>query len=290
MIGNPPAHIIKEYPQRGVMKQYRFEKAIAFSCFRCNSEKKAKLITIYNSNWNKKLCNGCYGRLLSIYEIKAGAKSDDEKVEALANLLLNLVTENEVNISIKRLGIKENRIEYLDPLTNRFLASAEHISSKLDKDYSLDWSPVVIGLCKSFENELVSKIIRPFKKFCKDRNFEEDQKDKDIGRIAKYIMSPNSKDPELGTFGYFLQTSLNSKSRRETSELIKSFYEFLTQYPYSSWVLDKTGLLHSIEIITKEYRNKAAHIEELSQSDFENCKNILIGEQGILWKLNLSIK
>ena len=31
----------------------------------------SKLITVYRGDWSKRLCNGCYGRLLSIYEIKA---------------------------------------------------------------------------------------------------------------------------------------------------------------------------------------------------------------------------
>jgi len=31
----------------------------------------SKLITVYRGDWSKRLCNSCYGRLLSIYEIKA---------------------------------------------------------------------------------------------------------------------------------------------------------------------------------------------------------------------------
>ena len=290
MTGTPPGNIIKEYPPRGPMRQFRFEKVIAFACFRCSQEKKSKLITIHNENWNKRLCNGCYGRLLSIYEIKANSQSEDEKVKGLSELLLQLVSDNDIRLTTERLRIKENRFNHLNELSIRFLASADHISSKLDDDYSLDWSPVVIGLCKSFENELVSKIIRPFKDYCKNISLEKDRDDKDIGRIAKFIDSEDAKEPELGTFGHFLQTALNSRQRRETSNLIKAFYDFLSNYPHSNWILDNSGLLRAIQTISKDYRNRAAHIDELTKIDFEECKTLLIGNDGALWKMNLALK
>ena len=74
MIGNAPGTIIKTYPQRGPIKQFRFEKIVAFNCFSCGKGKKAKLITIYKDNWNKRMCNGCYGGLLFIYDIKVYEK------------------------------------------------------------------------------------------------------------------------------------------------------------------------------------------------------------------------
>jgi len=61
-----PSQIEKEYPLRCPLCQYRFKEATAFHCFRCGVSKKAKLITIYAHDWNRRLCNGCYGRLLSI--------------------------------------------------------------------------------------------------------------------------------------------------------------------------------------------------------------------------------
>ncbi|APX99729.1 hypothetical protein [Lacinutrix venerupis] len=286
MKGNSPGNIIKEYPQRGPIKQFRFDKVVAFECFRCGKQKKSKLITIYDDNWNKRMCNGCYGFLLSIYEIKAGTKSENDKVTELANILFKLVSKNEIRIASENLKIKDNRNKHLEEQSIRFLASAEHLSEKVGIEYSLDWSPLVIGLCKALENELVAKLIVPLKEYCLNLDLENDKLDKDIGRIAKYIVSDNSKPPEIGTFSHFLQTALNSKSRRETSNLIKSFYEFLSEYSFSNWILDKDGLLKSLQIVSKEYRNKAAHIEELSKSEFNNCKELLTGESGVIWKLN----
>jgi hypothetical protein len=87
-----PSTITKTYAQRGPLQQFRFAESTAFRCFRCGDTKKSKLITVYNSDWSKRLCNGCYGRLLSLYEIKAGTAADDQKAEELAAALLWAVT------------------------------------------------------------------------------------------------------------------------------------------------------------------------------------------------------
>jgi hypothetical protein len=79
-----PAIPTKTYPKRGPLQQFRFDKASAFTCFRCGETKKSKLITVYQNDWSKCLCNGCYGRLLSLYDIKAGTAADDQRAEALA--------------------------------------------------------------------------------------------------------------------------------------------------------------------------------------------------------------
>ena len=76
-----PSTTIKTYPRRGPLQQFRFADRTAFRCFRCGVTKKSKLITVYAGDWSKRLCNGCYGRLLSLHEIKAGTSSDDQRAE-----------------------------------------------------------------------------------------------------------------------------------------------------------------------------------------------------------------
>ena len=71
-----PSTLTKTYPKRGPLQQFRFAEGTAFKCFRCGDTKKSKLITVYSGDWSRKLCNGCYGRLLSLYEIKAGTGTD----------------------------------------------------------------------------------------------------------------------------------------------------------------------------------------------------------------------
>jgi len=86
-----PASVTKKYPARRALPQFRFAEGTAFRCFRCGETKKSKLITIYGGDWSRRLGNGCYGWLLSRFEIKAGLQSEDQRVEALAEALLGTV-------------------------------------------------------------------------------------------------------------------------------------------------------------------------------------------------------
>ena len=87
-----PSNIKKRYPRRGPLQQCRFAEATAFRCFRCTRIKRSKLICVYMDDWSKRLCNGCYGRLLSLYDIKSGTKTEDERATELAGTLLSMVS------------------------------------------------------------------------------------------------------------------------------------------------------------------------------------------------------
>jgi len=43
-------------------KQVRFENLVKFECFQCGKNKTSKLLAINKEN---KICNGCYGLLIS---------------------------------------------------------------------------------------------------------------------------------------------------------------------------------------------------------------------------------
>src|ERR1700733_9820929 len=89
------SEIVKTYLPRGPMQQFRLAESAAFQCFRCGQSKKSKLITVYSADWSKRLCNGCYGRLLSLYEIKAGTAAEDRKADELASALLLAVSNDD---------------------------------------------------------------------------------------------------------------------------------------------------------------------------------------------------
>jgi len=52
---------------QGVLEYTRNENSIEFTCERCNSVKKSKIVVKWKANEGKKktICNGCYGNLLS---------------------------------------------------------------------------------------------------------------------------------------------------------------------------------------------------------------------------------
>jgi hypothetical protein len=248
------------------------------------------LITIYNNDWNKRLCNGCYGRLLSIYDIKAGQTAIDDKAERLIEVLIKLVGEDKIREQTLRINLLTNKAKFLSPTTLRFFATSECVAETLTNEPNLDWSPAIIGLCKAFELELIERLINPLKKFCKTLSFtEQDLKDKDFGKIANYCSGKPIKSPELGVVNHFVATAVNSKERLETSNFLKlGFKGFLSKLPNHNWIIDKNGLSNGIIQLTTNFRNKAAHTDELEALDYQKCKDLVFGENGIIWDLIIS--
>lgn len=283
-----PSSVTKTYPERGPLQQFRFAAATAFTCFRCGASKKSKLISVYGGNWSHKLCNGCYGRLLSLYDIKAGTAPEDERAEQLALSLLAAATADEQRQAERLFRASESRASALCPEALRFVATAEHVAAILDTSAQLEWSPAVIGLCKAVEAEVVSRIVRPLAAEAAREDLSSDKKDKDIGRIAAFCIDPQRKPPELGTFAHFLQTVIHSQTRRAESPLIGSFLRLAGTWTGSAWVLDPSGLHGALVRLTSTFRNRAAHIDELDQEDYSGCRQLTVGPDGLVWRLVVS--
>ncbi|KAI8962044.1 hypothetical protein F5Y11DRAFT_324088 [Daldinia sp. FL1419] len=61
----PGFDIIKTYPARGTLQQYRLSASNKFTCSRCQKPKTAKLVAVNEGRWDQLWCNGCYGLFLS---------------------------------------------------------------------------------------------------------------------------------------------------------------------------------------------------------------------------------
>lgn len=281
-----PSTITKSYAQRGPLQQFRFAESTAFRCFRCGTTKKSKLITVYNGDWSKRLCNGCYGRLLSLYEIKAGTAANEQKAEELAAALLSAVTVDHQRQAENLYKTYEKRAERLSAEAVRFIATAEYVAGKLQADDpQLEWSPAVIGLCKAVEVEIVSRILRPLAIRSSREDLSADMEDRDLGRVAAFCANPSRKPPELGAFAHFLQTAIHSHQRRKTSILLGSFLRLIADWTDSHWLLEPRGLYSAVALLIADFRNRAAHIDELGKQDYVSCRELVMGPEGVLWKL-----
>jgi hypothetical protein len=282
-----PSTVTKIYPRRGPLQQFRFADSTAFSCFRCGSTKKSKLITVYGGNWSRCLCNGCYGRLLSLYEIKAGTAADDERADKLAIALLSAVAVDDHRQSERLFRASENRAQRLSAEAVRFIATAEYVAGQLQADPQLEWSPAIIGLCKALEVEVVRCLLRPLAARASREDRSADEKDKDLERVAAFCARPDRKPPELGAFAHFLQTVSHSQRRRQTSVLLGSFLNLTAEWTGSHWLLDPNGFYSALILLTG-IRNRAAHIDELGKEDYLSCRAMVMGSEGALWRLVLA--
>jgi hypothetical protein len=280
-----PSTATKTYPVRGPLQQFRSAEGRAFRCFRCGDTKKSKLITVYGGDSSRRLCNGCYGRLLSLFEIKAGLDSEDQRAEALAEALLAVVAIDDQRNAERLLRTSERRAERLTPEAVRFIATAEHVARTLQSDAQLEWSPPTIGLCKAVEAEVVSRLLRPLAMRSSGEDLATDRADKDIGRVAAFCADQSQKPPELGAFAHFLQTTIHSQHRRESSALIRCFLNLLKEWTGSPWLMEPNGLHRTLVSLTTDFRNRAMHIDELSKADYAACRDLVIGGDGVLWRL-----
>lgn len=280
-----PSTVTKTYPRRGPLQQFRFAESTSFECFRCGHAKVSKLLIIYRQDWSRKLCNGCYGRLLSLYEIKAGTREEDQAAEEIAVVLLSSIELDAQRQAERLFRASDARADNLCAEGLRFIATAEHVAKQLDSAPQLEWSPAVIGLCKAVEAEIVNRILRPLASASANENLIADSKDKDIGRVASFCQDPTRKPPELGSFAHFLQTVIHTEQRRASSTLIRTFLHQSSKWTGSQWVLLPTGLLDALGVLTTSFRNRAAHIDELGRDDYLACREHVIGPRGLLWNL-----
>lgn len=278
--------VTKTYPQRGSLSQYRLAQSLSFACFRCGRDKTSKLVAVLDNNAARLLCNGCYGFLVSIYEIKAGEGSTTDKADRLTDQLVQLVSADERRQVEAALLKKEDQAANLDPSSLRMLATSEFVADGLAGKTEFDWSAAVIGLCKAVELEMVVRLVEPLRAACQGLDLRPEVSDKDLGRMAGYCAG-KTKPPELGAVRHTLQTLANSKHRVATSALAEGLRSLMATWPRSDWLLRPDGALKHLQDLTT-YRNSAAHIDELDDHDYRKCRELVVGNPGFLWHFVLA--
>lgn len=281
--GPPFVDVEKIYGSRGPLQQYRLRSPLTFRCLRCGSVKTSKLVTTYGDDPTRRLCNGCYGRLLSLYNIKSGTLPDGDRDAALTDVLLSLVPADEAQAAARRAKFAADSIRYLDPLAVRFLGTAVYVADAL-VDVDLDWSAAILGLCKALEVELVRRLIDPLKSGM-DRRDSVDRQDRDLKRLTVYLAdSEGRRPPELGAIAHFLTLATSSHHRAASSPLIYAFRSYVARMPGHLWI-SMGSASQAVSRVAREYRNPAAHTSTLTRLDYESCREAVVGEDGALWKL-----
>jgi hypothetical protein len=157
------------------------------------------------------------------------------------------------------------------------IATAQNVAGQLESVPQLEWSPAVIGLCKSIDPVVVGQIIRPLAATARGENLSGEKNDKDIGRVAAFCVDRQRKPPELGAFAHFMQTVIHSQEPRQTSTLIRCLLRLAGQWTGSTSLLYPTGLHRALTVMAGTYSNRAAHIDELGKSDFLGCRELTVG-------------
>ena len=130
------------------------------------------------------LCNGCSGRLLSLWEIKAGDLPDAERDLAVLELLAEDVPMSDIAAARSRLQEQAAVYSSVSAQAQLGLATAEAVSGALRHTSGLDWSAAIICLCKAVELEVVRCVAEPWRDATAGLDLAADLKDKDLMRVA----------------------------------------------------------------------------------------------------------
>jgi hypothetical protein len=57
--------MVKRYKAKGDYEQFRNENTVSFKCLICKKDKHSKLVVVFEGDWQKIICNACYGKILS---------------------------------------------------------------------------------------------------------------------------------------------------------------------------------------------------------------------------------
>jgi hypothetical protein len=220
---------------------------------------------------------------LRLYEIQAGTVPDDVKAEELANYLLETVSVADARDAVRRNSYSRDPEKCLTADSLVFLGSAEHLAKALTGRDTLEWSGPIIGLCKAVERELIERFLSPLRSQWTSENFTNEFEDPDLGPLARWVAG-RARPPELGTLRHALLTATKSKRRAETSVVIKALKHQASQWPRGRWLLDSTGLPSMLRRLT-DYRNDAAHLGSMGPRDYQGCRGLVIGADGLVWRL-----
>ena len=126
------------------------------------------------------MCNGCYGYLLSVWNIRAGQHADAEREAALLHLLASAVTAAEVERGRTLLLARRTLAASLSPATLTLLSTAEAVGAGLVSWHAtdLDWSVATLPLCKAVQIEVVRLVAEPLKQATQGVDFSADATDR----------------------------------------------------------------------------------------------------------------
>jgi hypothetical protein len=242
------AEVVKTYQPRGPLQQYRLEKSHSFTCSRCQRLKISKLLTVVAGREDLTICNGCYGYLLSVWDIKSGDLPEGERDDAIVALLASALGPEAVAAAADRLTTQAAHPGLLHE-AQQMLATAHAVTAVLRTVSGLDWSAAIICFCKAVEIEVTERVVQPVRVAVAGGDLTADLSDADLKRLARYC-SNQAPPPEFGALAYTLKVASRSRRRLETSPIVRALHALASRRSGSEWILEPDGLVSSLNELT----------------------------------------
>jgi quinol monooxygenase YgiN len=186
----------------------------------------------------------------------------DERCESESKIILK--TFNKVFPFFEPLN---NELQHFQHIANR---EKRMLHNRFENDEIIDYSPLIISLCKIFEIETNLSLVHWFRKTLNIemptyfKKHKEDNREYKITPSESVIHNPRPIDFNKGYGTKWIAPGIGE------SELVTQ--TFLKEGNLPAEISDYDELLR-IWAILRQYRNKAAHTENLRKQDFEKVYN-----------------
>jgi len=214
--------------------------------------------------------------------INSAYETEDEKFKEIKGLVKSRFNSSELDeLEIELLPsnfvlivpeLHEDSIESIR--TAEFIYS---IRSKLP-----DCSIGIMGYGKALEIELKNKLLIPLKNYwIKRYKLNPKSSPKSLYKLYEYLFNSHKSSLELGTVSYIINAALNPENKND--DVAISLCQHLDFFPNPLWM--KTTFVVELTKFAKLYRNPAAHDSIMTKKELEECRELVIGSNGIIINL-----
>jgi hypothetical protein len=210
-------------------------------------------------------------------KLKEQTENKDQKLEEIYNILDKDIDKTNIQEYYSRVKPDFSNQEKLLDSSMKFLASAYYIKDKLDEIHAEDYSPYVLQFSRSIENELLNRIFLSFYEKIDslddtDTFLSKEFSNKKTSPFAKAL----SKRTEKFTLGT-MQTILGfiwdpTGNTIQSSDLLRLFREHILNIIDENFFTKENS--QKLREITQDFRNKAAHLEQISQEEIKHFNEI----------------
>jgi len=204
--------------------------------------------------------------------VKKAAELSDDKIEQIYNLLDKDAASADITAYYDNVKIDFEHYDKLEDNSLKFMASAFYLKDKLIEIDAEDYSPFILQFSRAIEYEILQKFYLSFshklnemEKAEKEALLNTEISNRSSGVFAKMLLKGNVKytmGMMVAIIDFVWKPDGNTL---QSSNLLQLFREHLLTIIKPEFLSKET--VKSFRDITQEYRNKAAHIEKINNSD-----------------------
>ena len=203
-------------------------------------------------------------------KIKKSSEFSDNKIDLIYAILDKESRTDNIQDYYELVKLDFEDYQYFEDNSTKFLASAYFLKEKLESLETDDYSPFILQFSRAIENEILNKLFLPFyKELDLIEDLETFLKDEFTNRGSGLFAKALSKKSEkftLGTMNTLLSFIHKPEGKTlKSSNLLLKFREHVLSLVEPGFLINEN--MQTLETITRDYRNKAAHIGSINNSD-----------------------